>query len=175
MLIHKPLIFQQESSTRPCADDRYERTGQNSWGFWSPRLERATLSILPQSIPQSKVTSSPDLIHEERDTSGAKGTAVTQQKGMNTGNPLYFRTSSRMENKNTVESIHCFTGKKHAPGSLFGYLRYWKTTKPRIWGRVSLTLISLRLDWPACALSHEIKQYTEKRKTFIPLQCLAPG
>lgn len=85
MLIHKPLIFQQESSTRPCADDRYERTGQNSWGFWSPRLERATLSILPQSIPPSKVTSSPDLIHEERDTSDARGTAVIQQKGMNTG------------------------------------------------------------------------------------------
>lgn len=55
------------------------------WGFWSPRLERATLSILPQSIPPSKVTSSPDLIHEERDTSDMRGTAVIQQRGMNTG------------------------------------------------------------------------------------------
>lgn len=40
---------------------------------------------LPQSIPPSKVTSSPDLIHEERDTSDMRGTAVIQQRGMNTG------------------------------------------------------------------------------------------
>lgn len=84
MLIHKPLIFQQESSTRPCADDRYERPGQNSWGFWSPRLERATLSILPQSIPQSEVTSSPDLIHGERHLWGERTCSHTA-KGMNTG------------------------------------------------------------------------------------------
>lgn len=85
---------------------------------------------------------------------------------MNTGNPLYFRTSSRMENKNTVESIHCFTGKKHAPGSLFGYLRYWKTTKPRIWGRVSLTLISLRLDWPTCAEPWNKAIYRKKENIY---------
>lgn len=96
------------------------------------------------------------------------------ENGMNTGNPLYFRTSSRMENKSTVELIHCFTGKKHAPDSLFGYLWYWKTTKPRIWETASLTLISLRLDWSTCALTHEIKQYSEKRKTFIPLQYSSP-
>lgn len=45
-----------------------------------PRLERATLSILPQSIPQSEVTGSPDLLHGERDTSEVRGTAVIQQR-----------------------------------------------------------------------------------------------
>lgn len=81
---------------------------------------------------------------------------------MNTGNPLYFRTSSRMENKNTVESIHCFTGKNTHRISLLVYLQSLRTMTKNL-GRVSLTLISLRLDWPTCALSHEIKSNIQKK------------
>lgn len=81
------------------------------------------------------------------------------ENGMNTGNLLFLRATSLMENRDIVELIHCFTEKKHAPDSLFGYLQYQRTTKPRIWRPVSLTLISLAPDWPTCALIHEIKKH----------------